>query len=53
MRPRIRKKDKDTQGNQRYVLEWSEKGQIRTFGFKPSKLLDYLKKSKIIGENTS
>ncbi len=46
MKPIIRKKDKDSKNNQRYVLEWSEDGQTRTFGFTAAKLLDSLKKSK-------
>ena len=51
MKPRIRKKDKDKHGNSRYILEWTEKGKICTFSLNPSKLLDYVKKSKSIREN--
>lgn len=47
MNPRIRKKDKDTKGNQRYILEWEEDGKLHTFGYTAAKLLDYIKKSKI------
>lgn len=46
MKPRIRKKDKDKKGNSRYVLEWEENGQIKTFALNPKKLLDYIKKSE-------
>jgi hypothetical protein len=50
MKPRIRRKDKDRKGNIRYVLEWSEHGEIKTFALNPTKLLDYIKKSKISKE---
>ena len=51
MKPRIRKKDKDKHGNSRYILEWEEDGKIKNFALNPDKLLDYVKKSKIIKEN--
>lgn len=52
MKPIIRKKDKDSKGSQRYILQWISKGKIKTFGFTASKLLDSLKKSKIIKEES-
>jgi len=51
MKPRIRKKDKDKLGNSRYILEWEENGKLYSFTLNPDKLLDYVKKSKIIKEN--
>ena len=51
MEARIRKKDKDTKGKQRYVLEWEESGKTLTWGFTATKLLDYIKKSRNEGEN--
>jgi len=47
MQARIRKKDKDRAGNQRYILEWEEDGKIKTFALNPDKLLDLIKKSKL------
>jgi hypothetical protein len=46
MKPRIRKKDKDVNGNSRYILEWEEEGKRCTKVLNPVKLLDYVKKSK-------
>jgi hypothetical protein len=43
MNPVIRKKDRDTKGNQRYVLEWEEDGKIKAWTFTAVKLLDYKK----------
>ena len=51
MKPRIRKKDKDKKGNSRYILEWEENEKLMTFSLNPTKLLDYIKKSKILKEN--
>ena len=46
MKARIRKKDKDKDGNSRYILEWEEEGKVCTKVLNPNKLLDYYKESK-------
>ena len=51
MKPRIRKKDKDKSGSSRYILEWEEDGKLCTLALNPVKLLDYVKKSKILKGN--
>lgn len=48
MKPIIKKKDKTTKGEQRYVLVYPVSDGIANFTFTASKLLDLLKKSKII-----
>ena len=52
MRARIRKKDKDRKGNQRYILEWEEDGKICTKVLIPKKLMDFFKKSRTLKEET-
>ncbi len=39
MKPRIRKKGKDTKSNSRYILEWEEDGKLMTFSLNPKKML--------------
>jgi len=51
MKPIIRKKGKNRSGTTIYVLQWTEKGVLKTFTLNPSKLLDYIKKSNLIKEN--
>lgn len=46
MKPRIRKKDKGKNGSSRYILEWEEKGKVKTYALNPQKILDYIKKSE-------
>ena len=53
MTPRIRKKDKDRKGNQRFVLEWEKDGKTINWTFTAPKLLDWLKKSKFIKEENN
>lgn len=50
MKARIRKKGKDKYGNSRYILEWAEDGKLYSYTLNPKKILDYIKKSKILKE---
>jgi hypothetical protein len=52
MKPLIRKKDKDTDGNQRYILQWEEDGKICTKTLNAQYLLDSIKKSRSSKEET-
>jgi len=51
MKPRIRKKGKNTDGTTRYIIEWEENEKVCTLVVNPVKYLDYVKKSKITKEN--
>lgn len=51
MKPIIRKKGKDTQGNARYVIQKLVDGKLEVISLNPTKIWTILKSTKITKEN--